>query len=247
MKVVVYTCVTKGYDTLSVPITLTAGVDYLCFNDGSISVPAPWIDIRISDDYAGKDANRYIKILPQLNSRLAQYDLTIYVDGAVEIVGDLTSLINRVEMDSGQIFMYEHPVRNCAYVEARACVATLKASVSMVSLTLARFRKEGVPEKFGLFEACIIIRKPSSDLARLSMVWWEAYMSGIKRDQIALTYSRWSTGISVQSLGPPDHRVGHHYFRLKTGHAKDLITRQFAWWVWRPFINVLIDIKLIKL
>lgn len=247
MKVAVYTCVTNGYDAVSAPTVKTAGVDYLCFNDGSIHVPLGWEDIRITKGYSGRDANRYIKILPHLNSRLAEYDLTVYVDGAIEVVGDLTTLIQQVVMASGEVFLYKHPRRSCVYLEARACIESMKAPIKATSQLMNKFRSEGVPENLGLFEGGVIIRKPSEEANRLMSAWWDVYLSGVKRDQLALIYAIWRTGIVIQSLGIPDHRIEQRYFRCRYGHSGDFLLRHFAWWVWRPIVSALISLKIVKL
>lgn len=247
MRVAVYTCVTNGYDKVSPPAILTPGVDYLCFNDGSIKVPAPWQDVQIDRTYSGKDANRYVKILPHLNDRLKYYDLTIYIDGAIEIVGDLAPLIQQVQCAEGQTFMYEHPRRNCVYLEARACVESMKAPLAETSRLLARYRKEGMPEAFGLFEGGVIIRKAGSGFERLMETWWQTYLGGVGRDQLALMYSSWETGVSIHSLGKPDHRFEQRSFRCKSGHKGDFIKRHFSWWIWRPIVGALIDSKIVKL
>lgn len=247
VRVAVYTCVTNGYDEVSPPTVLTPSVDYLCFNDGTIKPPAPWQDIKIDSAFAGKDANRHIKILPQLNNRLKYYDLTIYVDGAIEIVGDLAPLVRSVLCADGQTFMYEHPRRNCVYLEARACVESMKAPLAKTSKLLASYRKKGMPAEFGLFEGGVIIRKLGSGFEPLMEVWWQTYLSGVGRDQLALMYSSWESGIPIQSLGKPDHRFQQVYFRSKSGHKGDLAKRYFAWWVWRPIVSALIGLKIVKL
>jgi hypothetical protein len=247
MKVAVYTCVTNGYDVILAPKAFTEGVDYLCFNDGSILVPAGWSDIKLFDQYSGRDANRYIKILPHLNADLSEYDLTIYVDGSIEVVGDLTKLIKEVSESSSEIFLYEHPRRSCVYQEARACIEGMKAPIFATSHLLSKFRKEGMPKNSGLFEGGVIVRKKSNDINSLMQAWWNAYQSGVKRDQLALVYAMFKSGMAVQSLGLPDHRITRKYFRCREGHKGDFFRRYFIWLVWRPLVGALIDLKIINL
>jgi Protein of unknown function (DUF616) len=247
MKVAVYTCITNGYDTILAPKFINKGVDYLCFNDGSIRVPAGWSNIKLSDQYSDRDANRYIKILPHLNADLSEYDLTIYVDGSIGVVGDLTKLIQEVSESSGEIFLYEHPRRSCVYQEARACIEGMKAPILATSQLLNKFRKEGIPKNSGLFEGGVIVRKKSNAVNSLMLAWWDAYLSSVKRDQLALVYAIFKSRIAVQSLGLPDHRITQEYFMCREGHKGDFFRRHFAWWVWRPVVGALIDLRLINL
>ena len=247
MKVAVYTCITNGYDELMSPRVLTKDVDYLCFNDGSIYVPEPWLDIRVDFPYSGKDVNRYVKILSHTIPQLALYDLTIYVDGAIEIVGDLTPLIKQVISADGHTFLYEHPSRTCVYKEARACVESMKAPIADTIRLIGQYRKEGVPENCGLFEGGVIVRKRNKESERLMDKWWETYLNGVKRDQLVLIYSSWKTSVAITSLGLPDHRSEKKYFRCNSGHSGDIFRRYFAWLIWRPVTSALIDCRLIKL
>lgn len=247
MKVAVYTCITDGYDELRSPRVLTKDVDYLCFNDGSIYVPEPWLDIRTDFPYSGKDVNRYVKILSHAIPQLALYDLTIYIDGAIEIVGDLAPLIKHVISANGHTFLYEHPSRTCVYREARACVESMKAPIAGTIKLMEQYRKEGMPKNYGLFEGGIIARKKDKKAERLMDKWWETYLNDVKRDQLALIYSSWKTSVAITSLGLPDHRIEKRYFCCNSGHNGDIIRRYFAWWIWRPVTSALIDCKLIKL
>jgi hypothetical protein len=247
MRAAVYTCVTNNYDYIAAPAVITNEVDYLCFSDGSVTAPTPWENIRIDDAYSGKDANRYIKIMPHLNPRLSNYDLTIYVDGVIDVIGDLTPLIKTIEKASGNLFMYKHPLRNCVYLEARSCVESMKVSIKAISKLIRQFKMDGLPENFGLFEGGVIIRKSSSEVKKLMEVWWSIYLSGVKRDQLGLIYAIWTTGLEVHSLGTPDHRQNQIYFRCRSGHTGDFIRRYFAWFIWRPVIGFMIDIKLLRL
>ena len=247
MKIAVYTCITNSYDEISTPFSNSSGVDFICFNDGSIRVPEPWDNVKINFSHIGRNANRYIKILPHLNEKLKNYDLTIYIDGSIQVVGDLTPLIQQVQSADGGTFMYEHPDRNCIYLEARACVESMKAPFAETSKLLARYRKKGMPQAFGLFEGGIIIRKRGLEFERLMEAWWRTYIDGVGRDQIALMYSSWETGMSIYSLGKPDHRFDRRYFYCKPGHKGDFIKRHFAWWIWRPIIRVMIRLKIISL
>jgi hypothetical protein len=247
MRIAIYTCVTNNYDNIVAPLIVTKGVDYLFFSDGSVVAPTPWENIPIDDLHAGKDANRYIKIMPHLNSRLSEYDLTIYVDGAIDVIGDLTSLLDKVVKTSGDLFMYQHPSRNCVYLEARSCIENRQAPIRETSELMKKFRGEGIPKNYGLYEAGVIIRKPSKAVKKFMEVWWSIYISGVKRDQLALIYALWKTSFQVHSLGMPDHRREQLYFRCRFGHNGDFIKRYFLWFIWRPLMKFIINMKLISL
>lgn len=226
MRVAVYTCVTDGYDHICSPAILTPGVDYICFNDGSIDVPKPWQDVKIDRTYLGKDANRYLKILPHLNNILQVYDLTIYIDGSVKIVGDLTPLIQQIIDAEGQTCIYEHPHQNCIYKEAYMCAVTGKDWFWRIERQIKYYRNSGYPSGAGLFECGVILRRHSEkNVQALMNAWWGAYQSGIKRDQISLPYLSWRLGTPIHNLGRSDFRFDKKYFSLKLFHHRPLTTK----------------------
>ena len=86
-----------------------------------------------------------------------EYDYTIYIDGNVRIISDVTSLF-RVAKDSKCGFaMHEHYRRKCAYDEADVCVYKNKGNAEAIKKQMKRYEKEGFPRDFGLLEATIIV------------------------------------------------------------------------------------------
>lgn len=226
MRVAVYTCVTNGYDDISSPVILTPSVDYICFNDGSIDVPTPWKDVKIDRKYFGKDANRYLKILPHLNNILQVYDLTIYIDGSVKIVGDLTPLIQQINDKDELIGIYEHPYRNCIYKEAYACATIGHDWFWRIESQIISYKDNKYPANAGLFECGVLLRRHTDkNVQALMNAWWGAYQSGIKRDQISLPYLAWRLGIPIHNLGRSDLRFDQKYFCLKLFHHHALTTK----------------------
>jgi hypothetical protein len=250
MKIAVYTCITNSYDSVISPKILNTNIDYYCFNDGSLKVKKPWINILIKDKLSPKDINRKIKLQPHLNDILKTYDLTIYVDGSIEILSDLQSLIDTIFLADGHTFVYSHNLRNCILEECKECYLSNKISLSSCRRMLRHLEIEGMNAGFGMFEAGVIIRKSRSNNCIFLMdKWWENYINsfGVKRDQIALMYTLWKNKLNVNSLGSPDFHNTHHHFKLKTSHKNIFLKQVFNWWVRRPFLILLIYFKIIKL
>jgi len=212
LKIAVYTCITQGYDSLKIPLSVDKRLAYFCFTDTPHSVMPPWefrhIDLK---GLSPKDQNRYIKMHP--HEFLPGYDVTVYVDGNIQIVGDLYELICTLLNAPEDIFIYKHLLRNCVFAEAAACAHYSHDWLWTIAAQMRRYSSECYPVGNGLFEANVLIRKNTDSIRRLMDTWWCEYRSGAKRDQLSLPYVAWRLGIPLGSLGESDPRFGHRYFR----------------------------------
>jgi hypothetical protein len=212
-RLVVYTCVTGGYDELSAPAVLSPDVRYICFTDVTGGVPAPWEVIDIGAlPFGAKDNNRYIKMHPHLF--LPEHDVSLYIDGSVKIVGDVRALVTATLQSPNDVFLYEHPQRDCIYSEANACAYYGYDWVWNINRQMQRYRGEGFPAHRGLFEAGVILRRNTEKVSELMRYWWTDYTNGVKRDQLSLTVVAWRLGISIGSLGRSDFRFENRYFKF---------------------------------
>jgi hypothetical protein len=208
----------------------------------------PWQGVILNNKYKGAAANRHVKICFYDYACLKDADILIYIDGSISITGNLMDLVETVQSSKGHTFLFEHPSRKCVYAEAHACAVSKKESLRSLEKFVAKLRKEGMPENQGLFEGGIIFRKPSSvDCKHLMQEWWIEYKSSVRRDQLCLMYASWKHGISINSLGEPDHRRNRKYFSCRNWHNGDYISRHLIWRIWRPITTWLIKIKIFDL
>jgi hypothetical protein len=213
IKIAVYTCITQGYDSLKIPLSVDERLAYFCYTDTPQSVMPPWKFLPINlKGISPKDQNRYIKMHP--HEFLPDYDITVYVDGSIQIVGDLHTLICTSMGSPEDVFFYQHPQRNCVFAEAAACAYYSHDWLWNIASQMRRYSREGYPVDNGLFEAGVIVGKNTAKLRLLMNTWWCEYRSGAKRDQLSLPFVAWRLGISLGSLGESDPRFGHRYFRF---------------------------------
>lgn len=218
IKIAVYTCITDNYDKLTAPENVDCRLDYYYFTDNSESLTTPWILKPIDLQHLNaKDQNRYIKMYP--HKVLPDYDVTVYVDGYIQIVGDLYALICTALKSPEDIFLYKHLQRNCIFAEAAVCAHYSHDWIWIIASQMRRYRTEGYPVDNGLFEANVIIRKNTDRMRCLMDMWWGEYCLGAKRDQLSLPLVAWRLGIPLGSLGESDPRVAQRYFRL-VNHPK---------------------------
>ena len=217
-KIAVYTCITGNYDVLEKLMAIDDRIDYFCFTEQNYQLD-PWVIKPVSNyKLNNKNINRYIKMHP--HEVLPEYDITLYIDGNINIVGDLYVLIMECYHAKADIFLYNHFLRECVYEEAKSCIYNSLDWVWSISAQMKRFSKEGYPLNNGLFEANIIIRKNNNIIKSLMNDWWYEYYTGAKRDQLSLSVVAWRKGLNIASLGDSDARKINKYFKYTSRVAQ---------------------------
>lgn len=220
-RLLVYTCITDGYDRLEAPGFDAAGIDFVCLSDADFDTPAPWVLRRLPDMGLGaRDQSRYAKMHPHL--LFPQHDSSVYVDGNIAVLADPAPLVADA-LQTHDLALYEHPLRDCAYEEARECAWIGHDWSFNLWRQMRRYRRQGFPARAGLFEGGIVIRNHRSESIRQLMeAWWLAFRGGVRRDQLSLPFLAWRMGVPIGNLGPSDARFAHRCFALREGHAREL-------------------------
>lgn len=192
-KKVVYTCITSDYDRLSNPKFLTDGFDYVCFTDNKTIKSDVWEIRPLPKETEGLSQvkkQRFVKINPHL--LLSEYDISIWVDGNVTLKGDLNKFVKNVITSDCSVYVPKHPQRDCIYAEANAVVKMGKDKSDITRPQMERYRKEGFPERYGLLQSNIMLRKHNKlDCIKLMEDWFKELKDGSHRDQLSFNYASW--------------------------------------------------------
>jgi len=198
-RIVVYTCITGGYDNIIEPTVVTPGVDYICFTDDKTLTSKTWEFRPIPENLLGYSKvvqQRGVKMLP--HKYLDDYDISVYVDGCVVVRENIKEFLKTLDFNSYSVFISEHPARKCIYAEKEACVKIKKITGDAVALAekqIKRYKNEGFPENFGLVQANIIIRKHNDNYCKILMEeWWKEFKENAPRDQLSFNYVLWKIG-----------------------------------------------------
>lgn len=178
-----YTVITGGYDELKPPKVISEDWEYVVFSDTFIDVP-PWQCVIT------KNHNRFIKIKAEDLFR----NITLYVDGSIEIIGDLNEFIKEVP---NWYSAWKHPHRSSVKEEAKAVVSLKGCDPIEVNEMMARYKKEGFRDNMGL-AACGVLLRDLSDksVRRINSIWYNEWLGGPGRDQLSFMYSFWKAGYS---------------------------------------------------
>ena len=197
-RTVVYTCITGGYEKLVAPVK-TPGFDYICFTDNPSLEPNGWEIRPMPEGLEGLTKvkqQRMVKVLP--HKYLPDYDISIWVDGAVIVKGNIKEYLKTLDMTQYSVFIPEHPARKCIYAEKDACVKIRKIKGDEVALAdkqMDRYKNEGFPANYGLVQTNVMIRQHNDRYSKdLMEKWWSELKDYSHRDQLSFNYALWKCG-----------------------------------------------------
>lgn len=212
---VVYTAIFEDYDVLLDPREPADGLDYVCFTDREEVGSDMWQPVHLDEDLPPSLKNRKVKLLP--HQYLDEYDYSIYIDGNVQIMGDITELLDRYLVDH-DFACPRHHEHICVYKEAESLIEQGKADASEIQRQVDRYREEGFPANYGLSEHNLLLRHHSDpDVKELMEAWWDEFRAGVSRDQLSLPYLAWKHDYEYELIDE-NPRLPSKYFRL---HSHD--------------------------
>lgn len=194
-KGVVYTVITGDYDVLKEPEWVNPALDYICFTDSKELKSITWDIRQIGEAGEGLDnvrAARKHKIL--CHKFLKEYDYSIYVDGKIQITGDLVRYADKYSRGRAML-CFPHFKRECAYAEAEACIALEKDNAEIIQRQMEGYRQEGYPENYGMIDSACLVRQHHDEMLQKVMeCWWKEVRDKSRRDQLSVGYACWKNG-----------------------------------------------------
>lgn len=190
-KGVIYTVITGNYDMLREPEYVDSAFDYICFTDNDKLRSEVW-NVRYIENPEGLDSarlSREPKIL--CHKYLKEYDYSIYVDGKIQIIGDLKDYIDRYSKGSPML-CFPHFARECAYEESIACINSGADNDVIIKRQMDEYRREGYPVNNGLIDAACMVRQHDDEILQKVMeCWWKEVKTKSRRDQLSIGYACW--------------------------------------------------------
>lgn len=196
-ELVVYTAIFGNSDRLW--SAETGGVPHIAFVDskkveyglkGEVAKVKTWQQVVVEPGWDNRRSARHFKTLPQYY--MPDYAAWIWVDCNVRLkITPQKALEDYLHTDFAT---FQHPDRNCLYVEADFCAKAKKDTPSMLGKQIERYRKEGMPERWGLAETRIVMRRNTESIRALNVAWWEEIEANSVRDQVSLPYVCWKRG-----------------------------------------------------
>ena len=209
MRVCVYTAIYGGYDTLKAYPTQTMEADFVCFTDQEYNTDTHgWrviCDRRFRKWHPRMQA-KYFKVrnhrvfnsgrffgFNALWHGLTNYDVTIWMDGHLQIKTIRFVEIMASSLGRYGIAMPVHPDRDCIYTEVDASIPMRKYHGLPLREQVESYRRRGYPEHNGLMASGVIVRDMSKPLlASINDDWWREIENWSYQDQLSLPFALWS-------------------------------------------------------
>lgn len=204
-NLVVYTAISGNYNPLRNPSLVSKQIDYVCFTDQplwhKLANNTVWNTLPFPRETQGLDsvrACRMVKLLPHLF--FPKYDYSIWVDGSIDILGDVHALL--AEYDYPDMLCFKHPRRSCIYEEGRICIELGKDDPLVIRNQLQAYGDQGFPSQAGLIESGVLIRRHNTPVIQKVMEdWWREIKVHSRRDQLSFPYIAWRNHFTPTTMG----------------------------------------------
>jgi hypothetical protein len=213
-KVVVYTCITNGYDNLWEPEITDDTIDFICFTDDlKIKSNTQW-SIRkipkIFNHLPKTKIYRALKLLPHI--LFNNYDMSLWVDGSVQIKKDLEGFIN--SHSNKKITLSENPYVNCIYEESDLIKKLKKEKPEVIDNQISKYSNLNYPKNNGSVQTGVLFRKHNDpEVIKFNEDWWRETLDNSNRDQLSFNFLKWKSSLNINII-PPDTLHGE-FFKLK--------------------------------
>ena len=221
MRVVVYTATFTDYDWIVSPGVKAAGVDYVLISDRKPRLASGWSWRPYPAETAGLDqtmANRYCKFFPHI--LFPDHDLSVYIDGSIVLVGDITPLLNRFVGSDADIGLFPHRFGRTLAEELDFAIEVSKIrgpDIDRARGQLQRYVGEGLDPQLLISENAVLLRRHGRAALDAAMaLWWQELGAGCRRDQVSLQYCLWRTGATAMTFDFLYRRSNPYFFQL--GH-----------------------------
>lgn len=222
-RIAVYTCIFGSYDDLKEPLISPDNVDYYIVTDMEIRNDSIWQMVNIdnwkkeTESLSNDEKNRFFKMHPDL--LFPNYNYSVYVDGAIKIITDVTECINNIGK-YGMAF-HAHGRRQCVYDELEVCRIYSKDTKENLRKMMQKYMEVRMPRGYGLCENGVIARRHNQENVKAIMNdWWKYYMAYAKRDQLSLPVVLFEHGIKPVEITTLGVGVENNYAFRVSGHRK---------------------------
>lgn len=195
---IVYTAIFGGYDTLRTPHVRDPSIRYVCFTDQMPSEANGWhIQLVSPNGEHPRLQQRFYKI--QAHRAVPEAAMSLYIDGNFELIGDPRELADEY-LANADLAFFKHPERNGIYAELQACADLGKDEPQTLAAVADRYRALGLPEEGFLYAGGFILRRHTANIANFNEMWYAELRRSTFRDQPALGYTMWRTGIQPMRI-----------------------------------------------
>jgi len=203
MKIVVYTCITGGYDAVREDQVFEDGVKYVYFSEeNNLEQDSKWEWRKANRLFKDprRDARRYKMLSHEL---LPEHDYSIWIDGSVALDIKPTELVKNI--GDADLMTFKHPDRTTVAAEAEECIRLQLDDLDTITKHVLDMQTMGFEDKSGLFETKVVVRNDSPDIWLLNEEWFYQMVNGSVRDQISLPYVTSCSEAEIKTMKAINH------------------------------------------
>jgi len=194
---IIYTCITNGYDVIPDEHYYDPDVQYVCFTDGTIEKKGAW---EFRDILANHDCPRRLSAHPKINPHLyfPQGSKTVWIDGCYVMTEKFVEESRKL-LDSCDFTIMRHCERFTYLDEVlEGFLASMNTWDDQILITktikdLGYNFKEYISPVLGS-----IWRTVTEDLVEFDELWWKYSLIGPNRDQISFDTARQLTSMPME-------------------------------------------------
>ena len=184
------------------PNYITPGIDYICITDNPRMKVDGW-QMRLMPFELFKiqenKRQRVVKIRP--DKYLPEYDVTLWVDGNIDINCNIFELLKKYPLDKSPLYICQHKQRNSIAEEAEAVIKLRKDLKDNVDKQMRFYRSVGYSCNTGLIESNIILRDNRNKACiKMQEIWEKTLLAYSHRDQLSFNYACWKTKFSYATF-----------------------------------------------
>lgn len=188
-RIVIYTCITGGYDQLQQPYLPAKGFDFICYVSRGMKraeyegvwkieeIPYDWNDMTL---LARSQKLNPHTVLPE------GYEYSLWIDGNIRITdGSLYEICRKLQQQEVSFAGVHHPFRDCVYQEMTSVLMDRRESLWKLLRLVTFLRMKHYPQNAGLMESNIIFRRHNDPVVvECDRWWWECLIKFSNRDQL---------------------------------------------------------------
>ena len=208
-KIVIYTAISGGYDSIKLPEKLDPRFDYVLFTD-TFALDTGVYQVR-PITYFHEDVTRvarFVKTHPHM--LLEDYDIAIWIDANIMIQGDIYPLVEDFLASAKPVAAVPHPKRKSVYEEVEACIRYKMDDAEIMRKQSIHYRSMGFGHDDLIETNLMMFNLKDEGIKRFLDSWWTEIDRYSKRDQLSVNYALKQAGIEWHQLMKHPNSARNH-------------------------------------
>lgn len=182
---IIYTCITNGYDEISDENYYDPDIRYVCFYDGELEKKGPWefVELKLAIECPVR-RSYHPKHLP--HHYFDEGEITLWIDASYTITQEITEYFKNDISEDCNLILQKHPGnRNLLEEFSKLYYHGFSSEEQCISMA-KQIVERGYPlSEYEQTINCLVYRKLNVKINQWSEAWRKWYDLGVNRDQIS--------------------------------------------------------------